>query len=353
MTQAMTVHRAENGGGEIVRNVNVGDLLGKIVESGLTADSAAAVKELVMLQNQQQAREAKQSFVEAFARVKEKVKTINATRANCASKDKGGGVRWWMADIVDLQNEIEPVLKEEGMTLSFDTRRDGPTLNILTGICIVTHTASGHEERREFGVNVANAQGGDMGAGTTAKRGALIAMFALRVRHDDNARVLGDVISPEQLAELQARARTVGADEKKLLAFAGAADWKSIRQGKLGQLHDFLRLKEKKQAEGAGGSTGTFSAPAPSVSPTPTPAPIDAPAPEATREQENARIVAEEYLDGELGGDANKIRSYAVTHNFYKQAVVRAGGAPRTGPEWRAVAINCHILQQQQKHHPQ
>lgn len=240
---------ATTGGGELARvqDVNVSELLSKIVASGMTADAAGAVKELVLLQEHQQDRWAKQDFIKAFGRVKAKCRKINASRMNPA---KDGSARWWMASLIDLQDEIEPILREEEMELSFDTRRDGPTLNMCVGICIIMHIPSGHIEKREVAVNAANAQGGDLGAATTAKRGALIAMLALRIEHDDDARMLGDVANPEQVATLQARLRQVrpydyAVAERKFLAFAQASDWKNIRQGKLGQLHEFLNQAEK------------------------------------------------------------------------------------------------------------
>ncbi len=55
--------------------VNVADLLHAIVKTGVTADSALAVKELVLLSEHQEERQNKQLWLEAFTRVREKLKT--------------------------------------------------------------------------------------------------------------------------------------------------------------------------------------------------------------------------------------------------------------------------------------
>lgn len=233
-------------------NINVGQLLESIVRNGVTGDAAAAVKELVLLQEHQQDRAARQSYVEAFSRVRARTKKINATHAN---PTKSGEVRWWMAKLEELQEEIEPICMEEGLDFNFNSRRDPSAPNIVIGQCIIRHIATGHTEVFECGYNSANAQGGDLGALTSAKRGAMIAAFALRIGHTDgDSRMLGDMVNPEMAKELRERLMATGRSDRKFLAMAGVnvpdnvpvslEDWKRIRQGKLGILHDALRKAE-------------------------------------------------------------------------------------------------------------
>jgi hypothetical protein len=228
-------------------NINVGQLLDSIVKSGITADAAGAVKELVLLQEHQQDRDSRQLWLESFARVREKLKTVNAVKAVPGSN---GMARWYYAPLEDLQDEVEPILATEELTIRFDSIRDG---NICTGICWLSHIG-GHEENSKCAINVANAKGGDLGAMTTAKRGALIAVLAIKTRPDGNARMLGDFVSPDMAAELRQRLLATGRSERKFLAMAevivpddvqiGLEDWKRVRQGKLGILHDALRKAE-------------------------------------------------------------------------------------------------------------
>ncbi len=227
-------------------------------------EAVAALEKLVALHEHQQDREAKQSFAEAFARARSKLRTINARHAN---PDRSGNVRWWMASINDLLDAVEPVLREENLELDFDVPRLAANPNIVDAICRITHVPTGFSKEWHCGYNAGNAQGGDLGAATSAKRGALLAALALKVEHDEDARMLGDLINLEQATNLRTRLRATGRNEKKFLAFALGCDeslitsvddaWKQIRQGKLSQLHDFLRQAElKKQTGGAGRDAG-------------------------------------------------------------------------------------------------
>ncbi len=236
--------------------INIAEAVQDIRAKAITPESVQALGALIALGVQQQEREARQQFIEAFSRVRGRCKTINPTHANPA---KDGSVRWWMANLNELQDEVEPICREEGLEIGFNSRREGPSSNICIGICIVRHIATGHTETFECGVNSANAQGGDLGALTSAKRGALIAAFGLKIRRDDNARMLGDYVGADQLLELQNRFFPLGRDERKFLGVAevnvpanrkpALDDWKLIRQGYLKTLHDMLAKAEKEKAE--------------------------------------------------------------------------------------------------------
>lgn len=271
-------------------------------------EAAGAVKELVMLHEHRQDRERKQQFMAAFAAVRAKVKTVNATKA---IPDKQGAVKWYYAPLEDIQDEVEPVLEEHGLTLRFDSRREG---NICTGICWLSHVA-GHEEKSECAVNAANAEGGDLGALKKAKRGALIAILGIKTRHDDDARMLGDYVSPDQAAELKRRLLAVGRDERKFLAFAGADEWKHIRQGRLHQLHEFLRQAERAKAgetgkptENAGGAVGKVPEARTSAASAAPPAAGNTSDPSEPPPEEQSQIIAEERAEFE----AEKFASNAV-----------------------------------------
>ena len=287
-------------------DINVADLLQQIVKAGVTGESAAAVKELVLLHEHRQDREAKQEFVQAFARVRAKTGRINATHANPA---KDGTARWWMATLAEIQDVIEPICRSEGLEVRWDTRREGPQANIVVGVCIVTHTGTGHTEKAEGSVNAANAQGGDAGAATTACRVATIRMFGLRVAHDDNSRILGDLANAEQIRELQSRLKAVGGNERQFVAWAlnrhesslgpDLADaWKQIRQGRLEYLHAGLHQRELKNAgatgrpsESAGGSTAVSPpATAGDKLPSPKAAAVATPAQPPSSESESSRM---------------------------------------------------------------
>lgn len=222
----------------VPQDVPVGELLAKIVQAGITSDSAGALKELVLLQNHQQDRAKKQAWNMAFSRVRGRLNTVIATRA---IPDKSGSAKWKYANLEDIQDDIDAILHSEGMTTRFDSRRDG---DLCVGICWLSHE-EGHEEKSECAIKAPGAMGGDLGAFKIAKRGALVAILGIKVRQDDDARMLGDFISTEQAEDLQRRLKAIGRDDSKFLAFAGARSWQEIRQAKLGILDGFLRKAEK------------------------------------------------------------------------------------------------------------
>jgi hypothetical protein len=219
------------------RPSSVLDMMQQVINRDNPADMAGALEQLVKLREHVEDRQAKQEFFKAFARVQARLQTIVATMA---VPDKQGNVRWFVAPFPDILDSIEPVLREEGFSLRFDSEREGP---MLTAFCYAMHVA-GHQECARCHFNAANAQGGDLGALTSAKRGALMEMFALKVRRSDDARLLGDFISPAEVDELRAMIVSAGGvDMKKFLAFSAAGKVEDIRKGKLPQLRMFLEKK--------------------------------------------------------------------------------------------------------------
>lgn len=233
------------------QELDVGGLLAKIVSMGITADSAGAVKELVLLHEHRQDREYRQEFVQAFARARANMKTINATKGIPGSTK--GVMRWYYTPLEELQDAVEPILEAEGLTLRFDSHRDG---NICTGICWLYHT-SGHAEKSECAVGVAGCEGGDLGAFKKAKRGALTAMCGLKTRHmEDDASVLGDYITQEQAESLRERVEKLrianpSKTHERFLKMADAKDYPEIRTGKYATLDAALRRNEGGGASGS------------------------------------------------------------------------------------------------------
>lgn len=212
-------------------------LMEKVVNRENPQDMAGALEQLVKLKEHVEDRNARQEFFQAFARVQAKLQTVVATMA---VPDKSGNIRWFVAPFADIMDAIEPVLRDEGFSVRFDSERNG---TVLTGYCYAMHTA-GHQESARCHINPSNAQGGDLGALTTAKRGALMEMFALKVRRSDDARLLGDFISARDAEELNALiAAAAPVDMAKFLRFAGAEKITDIRSGKLPALRAYLKKK--------------------------------------------------------------------------------------------------------------
>jgi hypothetical protein len=212
-------------------------LIQKIVDAGITTDSTAALKEMQLMYEHSEDRDAKRQWIAAFSRAQAALKTIIA---NKIVPTKAGGVMYKTAPLEDVLDNVEPIIQPEGLRLRFDSKREG---NILTVFCHVMHEA-GHEEVSRCAINCADAKGGDLGAVTSGKRGSLMEMFALKIRGDDDARMLGDLIKPDQLQALQAKINEAGiGDLKPFLAFAQATELSNIRQGKLSVLYASLQKK--------------------------------------------------------------------------------------------------------------
>lgn len=228
----------------VKQSPSIMQMMAQVIERENPQDMAGALEQLVKLKEHVEDRDARKEFFQAFARVQSKIQTVAATMA---VPDKQGNIRWFVAPLADIMDAIEPVLREEGFSLRFDSDREG---NILTGYCYAMHTA-GHQECARCHINPANAQGGDLGALTTAKRGALMELFALKIRRSDDARLLGDFIDPDEVEELNTLiAEAGGVDMGRFFQFAGAPKMEEIRKGKLPQLRMFLKKKASRKSPG-------------------------------------------------------------------------------------------------------
>lgn len=286
-----------------VQSIDVGSMLGQIVKSGITADSAAAVKELVLLHEHCQERESRKSFLQAFYRVKEKTSTINATKG---IPDRNGAIRWFYAPLEDIQDNIDPLLQAEGLYMRFDSTREG---NWITAECICGSAESGYEVKTRCSIDMNKAEGGDLGAFKKAKRGALVAMFGIKTRHvSEDARIMGDFISVAQAEDVMKRVKALGRDERAFLKFAGVVvpperapseeDYRHIRTGKFGQVEDTISRAErqtKKNEPVADTGAANSNAAAPSVV-------FTEPAQAQTKESESTAVPP-------VGGDTVKIQA--------------------------------------------
>lgn len=225
--------------------VNVGEIIGEIMRKGVDPSAAAsAIKELVHLQNDQEDRWAKRSWTQAFSAARAKCKTIQAEKA----VELQGKVAFHYAPLPDLMDAIEPICEPLGLSISFDSAREG---TIVTGVCIVYHDG-GHSERRSCAMTIANAKGliPDMGAITTTQRKALCLMFGLKTRHMDETdpRIMGDLITPEEAEELERRCAALGQERytKMLLKYLGAQTFSDVYGSRLADARRALMQAETK-----------------------------------------------------------------------------------------------------------
>lgn len=221
-----------------MQETNILQMMRDVIARPNATDAAGALEQLVKLKEHVEDRDARKEYFQAFARVQKKLQTIVATMV---VPDARGNTRWMVAPIQDIQDAIKPVLQEEGFSVRFDSERSG---NIITGICYAMHDA-GHQECAKSFIDATKAQGGDVGAHTTAKRVALTEMFGLVIRRGDDARVLGDFIDPDEVDELKKSIAAAGnVPMPQFLQYAGGAKkLEDIRKGKLPQLRAWLRKR--------------------------------------------------------------------------------------------------------------
>lgn len=222
----------------------IGGMLNAIVEKGITTENVAAMKELVGLYERMEDRGAKQAFTAAMTAMQAELPKVIA---KSIIPDKQGNIRSKFANYQTIMDAVEPYLTKYGFSVSFTVRYDGPR---LIAVCKLTH-AQGHSETNEFGVrigsgppNASEAQA-DGAARSYARRGALCDALNIVVDHDDDARMHGAIITPEQAKSLAERAKACGADELKLLRFAASDTYEGIRATQYAAVDEVLRKKEQ------------------------------------------------------------------------------------------------------------
>jgi hypothetical protein len=198
------------------------------------------------LKERQDDKNAEKEFVAAFAALQREIPHIKATYAVPTAS---GGVKFRGAHLIDIMRQVEPLLADHGFSIMFESASSAGDAESRTvsQTCVLMHVG-GHSKKSTSCVRVggrfdSSAQM-DAGAYTTAKRLAVCDLLNIHVDRSDVA-ILGDFISPDQVAQLKARFEAVGGDKAKFLALAQAESFETIRQAKYGVLDKMLATKEK------------------------------------------------------------------------------------------------------------
>lgn len=220
----------------------IAQLLNAAVDKGLTAENSAVMKELFDLYERMEDRGAKQRFDAAMTALQAELPNV---LAKSAIPDNKGGIRSTYAKYEEIMNVVGPYLTKHGFSVAFTIRYEATR---LVAVCKMKN--GGHVETNEFGVRCASGPPGcseaqvDGAARSYARRGALCDALNIVVDHDDDARVHGAQITPEQAKSLRDRALACGADEARLLKFAGADSYEQIRATKFAAVDEQLRKRE-------------------------------------------------------------------------------------------------------------
>lgn len=237
-------------------------MLQTIISNDITADTAATMEKLTELYLKVEAENARKAFARAKAQLQAELPSVVATRI---IPNNDGSARSTFAAYEDIMRTIQPKLVEHGFSVSFTFRYDtSGKAERLCAVCQLSHI-DGHSETNEFAVRVseppkASGAQGDGATHTYAKRYALCAALNISIDKDNDARIEGEVISPDEAAELERRCEETGSDKTRFLKYAGAATFAEIRSEKLRHLHDTLDQKSRKpQTDPAAESWDTFA----------------------------------------------------------------------------------------------
>jgi len=217
-----------------------------VIEKGVTAENAAAIEKLCDLHLKLEGINARKAYARAMADMQAELPPI--VKRNPVA-NKSGVVMYSYAKYEEMMAVIQPWLTKYGFSISCAQRSDEKQ---CVAILTITHS-EGHSETSEFAVRhstgtqaMSTAQI-DASDSNLARRHALSRALNLRVvgEEDDDARNLGETISPEQAASLKRRLAAIGRDPARFLKFAGATSFEEIRSAKLPELEDSLSKAER------------------------------------------------------------------------------------------------------------
>lgn len=221
------------------------EMMSAMIEKGVTAENVAAFKELVVLSEHMEDRNAKREFAQAFHAMQKEMPAVKAMRA---VPDKTGGVKYKYAPYPDIMEQVQPLLDKFGFSVRWSQRNDG---KVLTMIGTLMHSG-GHSEVTEFANRIGSGPYGatetqaDGAAGSSAQRNALCDMLNIVIRHDD-PRAQGDPtpVTRAQADELERRAKETNSNIAALMKFAGAKSFAEIPASRYDSLDQLLRKKEQ------------------------------------------------------------------------------------------------------------
>jgi len=221
-----------------------GDLIAMVLSKAITPDAVGVIERLVALKRDEEDRNAKREFAQAFNALQSEIPVIKAERV---VPNKDGSTRYLYAPYEDIMRQATPILRRHGFSLAFSTKVEGAR---VTAICTLLH-AGGHERTNEYAVRIGGGPPGatecqaDGAAYTYAQRGALCDCLGITVSGRDNdAREIGAPITPDQAEHLKQRVAETKSDATKFLSVAGATSFETIPTSKYALLDAMLKKKE-------------------------------------------------------------------------------------------------------------
>lgn len=239
-----------------VQEPSVGQMLQKVIDSGITPETVNALEKLCDLKIKVDAINAEKEFASAFNRLMAEIPQIKATKS---VPNNDGSTRYKFAPIEEIDRQLRPLALEHGFTYYF--AEGDSDAGKVEKLCVVQHVG-GHKRSNPFSVRVSKPPGSsdsqaDGSTHSYAKRGALCDAFGIIIEHmDDDARLLGKPIGKALAEDLEARCEKLGVDKETFLKYAGAANFESIADNRYDSLNEQLEKKERGAAKKKGDESG-------------------------------------------------------------------------------------------------
>ncbi len=204
------------------------------VQNGADIDQ---LSKLMDMQERWEAREARKSYLDAFAKFQSIVPTI--TKRKDAHNYK-------YAPLGDIAQQIKDSLRECGLSYRFEIQDAGEQITVT---CIVSHR-DGHNEATSMtgGEDSTGSKNTIQSRGSTVsylQRYTLIGALGLTTADADmDGRISSDRITEDQAAEINKRLKKTGSDAAKFCAALGIADVSSMPSAKYSQADATLKRKE-------------------------------------------------------------------------------------------------------------
>lgn len=223
------------------------DMMQTMIDRGITQENVAAFKDLIVLSEHMEDRNAKREFIQAYTRLQTEIPTIKAIHS---VPDKSGGIKFYVARFDEIDEQVRPLCLKHGFSYTYDTM---PVENgRQTAVFTLMHNA-GHCRDFRYSVRIGSGPPGstesqaDGSAISYAKRGAMCAGLSIMIDRDCDPRELGDLsskVTPEQADELERRAKETNSNIGAFLKLAGSTTFAGIPASKYDLMDGLLRKKE-------------------------------------------------------------------------------------------------------------
>lgn len=232
-------------------NNPVADTLALIERMATNKDvDADKMGKLVDMQIKIMDKQAEMDFNKALARMKPRLPKISK-RGMIEFVDKNNNTRRTpYAKYEDIQEAIQPLLTDEGFSLSFNSvyQNNAPTLYE----CTLSHE-NGHNKTisMPLPLDTSGSKNNLQAGGSTisyAQRYLVKMMFDLIFEGEDNDGN-GECITEHQAKEIKDMLKKTGADVKKFLTFVHAASVDEMLAGDYKKAINLLKAKEAKDAQ--------------------------------------------------------------------------------------------------------